>query len=187
MTSTDNDRVILVDEADGETGTLDKLEAHRRGVLHRALSVILADADGNLLLQRRADGKYHSGGLWTNTCCSHPRPGEPVMVAAARRLEEEMGIACGLVPLFAVHYRAPVSNGLIENEFVHVAGGRFDGTPRPNPSEVAAWRWDKPEAIRRDVAADPERYSVWFRKYLDEFGREIGRLAAGAGEGLTQG
>lgn len=180
MTSTDSDRVILVDDADTETGTLDKLQAHRRGLLHRALSVIVARADGQLLLQRRAAAKYHSGGLWTNTCCSHPRPGEPVLVAAERRLEEEMGISCGLSPLFTIHYRARVSNDLVENELVHVFGGHFEGVPRPDPLEVAEWRWATPATIRREVAVNPERYSVWFRKYLDEFGREIARIAADA-------
>lgn len=177
MASTDSDRVILVDESDAELGTLDKLEAHRTGTLHRALSVIVARGNGRLLVHKRAAGKYHSGGLWTNTCCSHPRPGEPVDVAAARRLEEEMGFACPLVPLFTVHYRAEVSNGLIENELVHVFGGRFDGTPHPDPGEVEEWQWRSLDEIREDIAADPDRYSVWFRKYLDEFGREIATIA----------
>lgn len=174
--STDGDRVVLVDAADLETGTMDKLAAHRRGLLHRALSVILVDGGGRLLLQKRAAAKYHSGGLWTNTCCSHPRPGEPVDVAARRRLEEEMGIACSLVPLFVTRYRAPVSNGLVENELVHVFGGRFDDAPDPDPAEVEAWRRAGLDELRADVSAAPERYSVWFRKYLDEFGREIRSL-----------
>ncbi|MCB1495971.1 MAG: isopentenyl-diphosphate Delta-isomerase [Bauldia sp.] len=178
MVSTDSDRVILVDETDREIGTFDKLDAHRAGRLHRALSVIVARADGSLLLQKRAAAKYHSGGLWTNTCCSHPRPGEAVEFAAVRRLEEEMGITCPLTALFTVHYRAEVSNGLIENELVHVFGGRYEGEPHPNPGEVEDWRWLGPEEIREDIAAEPGRYSVWFRKYLGEFGREIGSIAA---------
>lgn len=177
MVSTDSDRVVLVDEADRELGTFDKIEAHRAGMLHRALSVIVARADGSLLLQKRAAAKYHSGGLWTNTCCSHPRPGEAVDIAAARRLEEEMGIACPLTPLFTVHYRADVSNGLIENELVHVFGGRFEGEPNPDPGEVEDWRWLSPRQIRDDVDTQPDRYSIWFRKYLSEFGREIGGIA----------
>ena len=178
MTSTDSDRVILVDAADRDCGTLDKLEAHRRGLLHRALSVIVVSDDGHLLLQRRAAGKYHSGGLWTNTCCSHPRPGEAVSVAARRRLTEEMGFACPLTPLFTVLYRADVSNGLIENELVHVFGGLYQGAPAPDTAEVADWRWASLAEIRGDIATHPERYSVWFRKYLNEFSREIGALAA---------
>ena len=178
MVSTDNDRVILVERDDREVGTLDKLAAHQSGVLHRALSVIVAQSDGSLLLQKRAAAKYHSGGLWTNTCCSHPRPGEAVDIAAHRRLEEEMGFSCPLTPLFTVQYRANVSNDLIENELVHVFGGRFEGEPNPNPTEVEDWRWASPEAIRQDVTAHPDQYSVWFRKYLDEFGGEIGGIAA---------
>ncbi|WP_421726491.1 isopentenyl-diphosphate Delta-isomerase [Bauldia sp.] len=179
MNATDADRVILVDDADREHGTMDKLEAHRRGALHRALSVIVARADGHLLLQRRAAGKYHSGDLWTNTCCSHPRPGEPVAVAAGRRLDEEMGFTCPLRPLFVTHYEAPVSNGLIENEFVHVFGGRFDGEPRPDPAEVSAWRWVAVDDLQRDMAEHPETYTVWFRTYLDAFERDIRSLVAG--------
>ena len=178
MVSTDSDRVILVDETDREIGTFDKLDAHRAGMLHRALSVIVARSDGSLLLQKRAAAKYHSGGLWTNTCCSHPRPGEAVDVAAVRRLEEEMGIVCPLTALFTVHYRAEVSNGLVENELVHVFGGRFEGEPNPNPGEVEDWQWLSPDRIQADVAAEPDRYSVWFRKYLAEFGREIGAITA---------
>jgi isopentenyl-diphosphate delta-isomerase len=177
MISTDSDRVILVNEADDDQGTLDKFEAHRRGALHRALSVIVARADGKLLLQKRASAKYHSGGLWTNTCCSHPRAGEPVDVAAARRLAEEMGFTCPLTPLFTARYRAEVSNGLIENEFVHVFAGTFEGVPDPNPDEVGDWRWASLDEIRDAIAADSDAYSVWFRKYLDEFGREIGAIA----------
>lgn len=169
MGTTDGDLIVLIDEADREVGTLGKIEAHRRGALHRAISVIITHPDGRLLLQRRAEGKYHSGGLWTNTCCSHPRPGETVDVAAARRLQEEMGFACPLHRLFEARYKAPVSNGLVENEFVHVFGGSFAGVPEPDPAEVGGWRLESLAAIEREMAAAPERYSVWFRKYLREF------------------
>ena len=169
MGATDGDLVILVDEDDRETGTLGKLPAHREGLLHRAISVILADGDGRLLLQKRAAAKYHSGGLWTNTCCSHPRPVDAADVAAARRLAEEMGVAVALRPLFTARYRAPVSNGLVENEVVHVFGGRFEGTPLPDPAEVEDWRYAALDAVAKEVAVAPERYSVWFRKYLAEF------------------
>lgn len=169
MGGTDGDLVILVDEDDRATGTLGKLPAHREGLLHRAISVILADGDGRLLLQKRAAAKYHSGGLWTNTCCSHPRPGEAVAVAARRRLAEEMGIDVALRPLFMARYHARVSNGLVENEVVHVFGGRFEGTPLPDPAEVADWRYAALDHVAEDIAAGPERYSVWFRKYLAEF------------------
>jgi isopentenyl-diphosphate delta-isomerase len=121
------------------------------------------------MLQRRAAGKYHSGGLWTNTCCSHPRPDENTADAARRRLEEEMGFTCPLTPLFSTHYRAAVSNDLIEDEVVHVFGGRFDGAPDPDPAEVAEWCWKAPDEIARDISARPDVYTVWFRKYCDQF------------------
>jgi isopentenyl-diphosphate delta-isomerase len=163
------DDVILVDTDDRPLGTMAKLAAHRRGLTHRALSVIVRDRDNRLLLQRRATGKYHSGGLWTNTCCSHPRPGEDTAEAARRRLMEEMGIACPLTLLFSTHYRADVSNDLIEDEVVHVFGGRFDGTPDPDPGEVSDWCWKAANEVARDLDARPELYTVWFRKYRERF------------------
>lgn len=178
------EHVILIDAADHEIGTAPKLDAHRRGQLHRALSVILRDAHGRVLLQRRHVGKYHSGGLWTNTCCSHPRPGEPVEAAARRRLAEEMGIGCALTPLMTVAYRAEVGNGLVENELVHVFAGRFDGPVRPQPQEADGYAWVDAEELAADLAARPWAYSVWFRKYCAEswstiFGAEPwDRLAA---------
>lgn len=163
------DAVILVDADDRPLGTMGKLEAHRRGLRHRAVSVIVRDAKNRLLLQRRALGKYHSGGLWTNTCCSHPRPGEATIEAAERRLVEEMGFACALTFLFATHYRAEVPGGLIEDEIVHVFGGRFDGVPDPDPLEVADWCWKDAEELARDLDLHPERYTVWFREYRRRF------------------
>lgn len=166
---TDGDAVILVNARDRLTGVMGKLEAHQRGFRHRALSVIVRDSPGRLLLQQRAQGKYHSGGLWTNTCCSHPRPGEAADKAAERRLAEEMGIACDLTYLFKTHYSAPVSNDLVENEVVHLFSGRFDGEPSPDPAEVMDWCWKDPSELARDIAERPEAYSVWFRKYCAEF------------------
>ena len=161
--------VVLVDSDDALVRVLGKIEAHQRGILHRALSVSISDSNGRLLLQKRALAKYHSGGLWTNTCCSHPRPGEPVAAAANRRLMEEMGFDCPLTWLFRMQYRAVVSDGLIENEFVHVFGGRFDGVPTPDPGEVENWRWETIETIVDDMAHRPELYSIWFRRYVTEF------------------
>lgn len=163
-----SERIILVDEADREVGTAPKLDGHREGLLHRALSVVVRDPQGRLLLQKRQLGKYHSGGLWTNTCCSHPRPGEPVEQAAARRLQEEMGFACRLLPLMTVTYRADVGNGLIEHELVHVFGGVFAGPVRPEPREADGFEWIAPAALARERAGAPERYSVWFNKYCGE-------------------
>jgi isopentenyl-diphosphate delta-isomerase len=162
------ERVVLVDAGDRRIGTAPKLEAHRQGLLHRALSVIVRDRAGRLLLQQRQARKYHSGGLWTNTCCSHPRPDEPVALAAARRLNEEMGISCPLVPLTTVAYRAEVGGGLVEHELVHVFGGAFEGAVRPDPEEADGFAWVTPDALRADLVAAPARYSVWFRKYCAE-------------------
>jgi isopentenyl-diphosphate delta-isomerase len=170
---TSADEVILVDANDAATGTMGKLDAHRLGRRHRALSVVLRDRAGRLLLQQRAAGKYHSGGLWTNTCCSHPRPGEELADAAVRRLKEEMGIDCSLSLRFSTHYRAPVSNGLIEDEIVHVFVGRFDGAPHPDPAEVAAWRWMAPGEIEAAIDARPDEFTVWFRKFRQEFWAEL--------------
>jgi isopentenyl-diphosphate Delta-isomerase len=163
------DDVILVDEHDRALGTMAKLSAHQRGLRHRAVSVIVRDRNSRLLLQQRAATKYHSGGLWTNTCCSHPRPGEDTLEAASRRLREEMGVACELAFLFSTHYRADVSRGLIEDEIVHVFGGRFDGTPDPDPLEVADWSWQDPDTLARDLDENPEKYTVWFREYCRRF------------------
>jgi isopentenyl-diphosphate delta-isomerase len=167
--ASDHELVVLVDSDDALVGVLGKIEAHRRGALHRALSVSISDSSGRLLLQKRALAKYHSGGLWTNTCCGHPRPGEAVAAAANRRLMEEMGFDCPLTLLFRTHYRAAVSNDLVENEFVHVFGGRFDGVPTPDPGEVEDWHWETIETITDDVARRPELYSIWFRRYVTEF------------------
>lgn len=164
------EHVVLVDEQDRPLGIMEKLAAHREGRLHRALSVILRSRDGRLLMQRRAAGKYHSGGVWTNTCCSHPRPGEDVADAARRRLREEMGIeAQGLVPLFETTYRADVGGGLVEYEYVHVFGAVWDGPCAPAPEEVEDCAWMDATTLRADILARPERYSVWFRQYAEMF------------------
>lgn len=164
------EQVVLVDEQDRPLGVMEKLAAHREGRLHRALSVVLRSPDGKLLMQRRAVSKYHSGGVWTNTCCSHPRPGEAVAEAAVRRLREEMGIGVpGLCKLFETIYRAPVGRGLVEHEYVHVFGGVWDGSCTPDPEEVEDCAWMDAPGLRADMAARPERYSVWFRQYAAAF------------------
>ncbi len=158
--------LILVDSADHEIGTAEKLDAHVRGVLHRAFSIIIWDSKGRMLLQQRDAGKYHSGGLWTNTCCGHPRPQEATSAAALRRLQEEMGFTCELTPLGTISYRAEFANGLIEHELVHVFRGLFDGNVVPNPAEAQAYQWATLEDIRAAIAKAPEDYSVWFRQYV---------------------
>lgn len=157
--------VVLVDEDDCPTGTADKLQAHREGWLHRALSVFIFDSSGHLLLQQRSNDKYHSGGLWSNTCCSHPYPDEPPMAAAQRRLREEMGFSCPLTPVLHFTYQAPVGDGLTEHEYDHVFAGHVSNVGiHPNPDEVADWSWVPISTLRADLAATPSRYTVWFRR-----------------------
>jgi isopentenyl-diphosphate delta-isomerase len=160
--------VILVDRSDRALGSAPKLEAHERGELHRAFSVFVLNARGELLLQRRAGDKYHSGGLWSNTCCGHPRPGEETASAAARRLREEMGFGCELRHLGRFTYRAELGDGLVEHEVDHVFAGRHDGDPRPDPREVEAWRWVSPEALREEIQRDAGRFTPWLAAALDQ-------------------
>lgn len=162
------EHVILVNAADEPVGTMEKMEAHEKGVLHRAFSVFLFNAEGHLLLHQRALSKYHSGGLWTNTCCSHPRPGESVLDAAHRRLMEEMGMAADLSEAFSFLYRAELDHGMIEHELDHVVLGEAVVTPRPNPDEVEAYRYVALDALQDEVAANPERFTEWFKICLPE-------------------
>ena len=162
------DQVILVDRDDREIGVDGKLAAHQSGKLHRAFSIFLFDAQGRVLLQRRAFEKYHSGGLWSNTCCSHPRPGEDANVAARRRLIEEMGIDCDVEHKFDYFYRCEFPNGLVEHEYVYVFFGRYEGEPTPNPAEVGDWKWMDLGDLRADVRTNPSSYSFWLATCLDE-------------------
>jgi isopentenyl-diphosphate Delta-isomerase len=164
------DLVVLVDERDQEVGFARKLAAHQLGQRHRAISVCLIDPQGRMLLQRRAIGKYHSGGLWTNACCTHPRPGEGVQETAERRLLEELGIACGIRFMFRTHYRAPVGKDLVENEIVHLFSGDYDGSVEPNPDEVEEVAWRSHEFLLADLAARPNAYTYWFNHYVRLFG-----------------
>lgn len=162
-----SNQVVLVDTHDAPVGVADKLEAHQEGWLHRAFSVFVFDANGRLLLQQRNSEKYHSGGLWSNTCCSHPFPEEPVAEAAQRRLREEMGFQCPLDPAFRFTYRAVLSDTMIEHEYDHVLIGQAAPTVVPNPDEVQDWTWVAPAALRQDVHAHPEQYTAWFKIVLD--------------------
>lgn len=146
---------------------MEKLEAHRLGKLHRAFSVVLFNPKGEMLLQKRSASKYHSGGLWTNACCSHPQPGEPMKAALQRKLKQEMGI--DLLPDFAFkfHYRAELDNGLIENEVDHVYSGVFDGKPLSNPEEVESWKFENLETIRQRMLSNPEDYTAWFKLIIN--------------------
>lgn len=157
------EQVILVDEQDRATGTMEKLAAHRDGLLHRAISVFIFDDQGRLLLQQRAAHKYHTANLWTNTCCSHPMPGEKALDAAHRRLREEMGMEADLSFAFAFKYRAAFDNGLTEHEIDHVFIGYSNHQPAPNPAEVADYRWLNQTDIERGVNAQPDAYTAWFK------------------------
>lgn len=156
------DFVTLVDEDDRTLGKVEKMAAHRDALLHRACSVVLFNETGELLLQKRNPAKYHSGGLWSNTCCTHPRPGETPLKAAERRLREEMGIDAELRHAFSFVYKADVEEGLVEHEYDHVFVGRWDAPPRPNAREVADWRWATMTDVAADVARNPAAYTRWF-------------------------
>jgi len=165
----EKEQVVLVDEhgvvreSAGEILTLDKDTAHRQGVLHRAVSVFVFNTRGELLLQKRAQQKNHSAGLWTNTCCTHPRKGENPIVAARRRLVEEMGLKCELNEVWSFLYRCKVDNGLIEHEYDHVFVGSSDHDPSPNADEVADWAWMDTDDLGRDLRENPGRFTPWFR------------------------
>jgi isopentenyl-diphosphate delta-isomerase len=161
-----NELVVLVDEQDRELGAMEKLRAHQEGALHRAVSVIILDASGRLLLQQRAAGKYHGARLWSNTACGHPRPGEPPKEAAARRLYEEMGLSCELRAVGTFVYRAAVGE-LIEHEVDHVFVGETLREPLPDPTEVMAWRAIEATHLRRDLQERPDRYTPWLGRVLD--------------------
>ena len=165
--------VILVDENDNPIGTMPKMEAHEKAMLHRAFSVFILNANDEVLLQQRAKDKYHSAGLWTNTCCSHPHPGEDTLGAARRRLKEEMGMEADLQFVFKFMYKAPFDNLLTEHEIDHVFIGKTDELPVINPEEVASYKYMKPEEIKLDMEQNPQSYTVWFRIIFNEFYKEI--------------
>lgn len=157
------EHVVLVDEQDNEVGTCEKLSAHLESKLHRAVSVLLFNNEGKYLLQQRAFNKYHSGGLWSNACCGHPRPGEAAKDCAERRLFEEMGIRCSLAKGFDFIYKADLGEGLTEHEFDHVFIGTFNGDAMPNADEAADWKWMTEEELVKDISENPDQYTYWFK------------------------
>ncbi|MEO8337872.1 MAG: isopentenyl-diphosphate Delta-isomerase [bacterium] len=157
-----DENVVLVDPDDRELGVASKLDAHRDGMLHRAFSVIVFDSSGAMLLQRRSAVKYHSAGLWSNSCCGHPRPGEALQAAAERRLREELGLDVALEHDFAFLYKVELDNGLHEHELDHVFVGRSDAVPVPDPGEVSEWRRVSPATLLPEMADDPAAFSAWF-------------------------
>ena len=160
--------VILVNNNDQSLGAMEKMEAHEKGILHRAISVFVFNHSGEMLLQRRADEKYHSPGLWSNTACSHPRTNEKPFEAAHRRLKEEMGFDCELEEAFSFVYKANVGDGLIEHEYDHVFIGYSDTEPVPDPEEVSDWKYVDFNWLVQDIETNPDNYTVWFRIALAE-------------------
>ncbi len=168
--------VILVDKDDRQTGVAGKMEAHHNGLLHRAVSVFLINTRGEWILQRRALDKYHSNGLWTNTCCTHPYPGETTNDAARRRLREEMGIECNLVDLFSFIYREKLDNELTEHELDHVFFGVTDDIPEINTAEVEEWEAVSFNALQTDIIKDPAGYTFWFKEIYEKVNNSIHQL-----------
>lgn len=164
--------VILVDENDNPVGTMEKLEAHQKGKLHRAFSVLVYNSKGEMLLQKRAQEKYHSGGLWTNACCSHPLPGEKMEDATRRRLREEMGIDLNPKFSYSFIYKTPLDKNLIEHEFDHVYTATFDGEPLINRSEVEDWKFVTMNWLKTDIARNPDHYTFWFKMIVDRAGNQ---------------
>ena len=155
--------VILVDEKDRPVGAMEKMEVHQKALLHRAFSIFIFNSKGEMLLHRRAENKYHSGGLWTNACCSHPKPGEDTLASAQKRLQEEMGISTPLTPAFQFVYKAVFDNGLTEHEFDHVFTGTYEGVIIPDAAEVSDYCYKSIDEIRSSIQSHPQKYTEWFK------------------------
>lgn len=163
------EKVILVDEQNNPIGLMPKLEAHEKALLHRAFSVFVMNQKGEVMLQQRALHKYHSPGLWTNTCCSHQRENETNVEAGKRRLQEEMGFTTELTDVISFIYKAPFDNGLTEHEYDHVLLGYYEENPNINTEEVADWKWELPENIKKDIEQNPQKYTEWFKIIFEKF------------------
>ena len=166
------EKVILVDEQDQEIGEAGKMQAHQEARLHRSFTIFIFNSKGEILLQQRAKTKYHSGGLWSNACCGHPRPGEGTKEAAQRRLREEMGFGCDLEEVLQFTYKVKLDKGLWEHEFDHTFRGVYDGEVNPNPEEVDDFKWVDRETLLRDVKEHPQRYAEWFKIVLPKFDKK---------------
>jgi len=173
--------LVLVDENDEPTGIIEKMEAHEKGLLHRAFSVFLFDDKGRMLLQQRSMSKYHSAGLWTNACCSHPYPGEAVKDAGVRRLQEELNISADIHKAFDFIYHAPFDNGLTEYEFDHVFIGQYAGDINFNRDEVMAVQYMDLDVLQKAIAADPSAYTAWFKIALPRLREYLKLQVAAAG------
>ncbi len=166
---TTEEQVILVNENDEPIGQMGKMQAHEEARLHRAFSIFILNRQNQLMLQQRAGHKYHSPLLWTNTCCSHQRVGETNIEAGKRRLQEEMGFETELKELFSFIYKAPFDNGLTEHEYDHVMVGYYDKSPKINPDEAEAWKWESLDNVRADIQQNPAQYTAWFKIIFDKF------------------
>lgn len=163
------EEVILVNEEDQPIGQMEKMEAHQKGLLHRAFSVLIFNSKDQVLLQKRASSKYHSGSLWTNTCCSHPRPGETVLYAANRRLMEEMGMTADLTERFHFIYKTDLDNDLVEHELDHVLVGQSDDLPKLNSDEAEDFKYIDLETLKQELNSSPENYTVWFKIIMEAY------------------
>lgn len=167
------EKVILVNEKDEQIGLMPKMEAHEKALLHRAFSVFVFNAENELMIQQRALEKYHSPGLWTNTCCSHQREGERNIAAGKRRLQEEMGFSTDLKDTISFIYKAPFDNGLTEHEFDHILIGEYNEEPQINPEEVADWKWISLQDLKKDMAENPKNYTEWFKIIFAKYENHI--------------
>lgn len=163
------EEVILVDENNNQIGTAEKIYAHRHALLHRAFSILIFNKEGEMLLQERASTKYHSGGLWTNACCGHTRPNEPLINAAHRRLGEEMGFDCPLEERFHFIYKVPLDNELSEHEYLTVFKGEYNGNIRPNPEEADGYQWISMQKLKEELETHPKQFTFWFKLIMERF------------------
>ncbi|PKR82166.1 isopentenyl-diphosphate delta-isomerase [Brumimicrobium salinarum] len=176
MKKTGTSNVVLVDEEDNELGTMEKLQAHQEGRLHRAFSVVIFNDQNEMLIHRRAKDKYHCEGLWTNACCSHPRFNESSKEAALRRLQEEMGFTTPIHYFDSFIYKTTFDNGLTEHELDHVFVGRYSNVPKPNPEEVEDFKYINIDLLKKDIQNHPENYTVWFKKIIKDYLNELIKL-----------
>mgnify|MGYP003666343798 CR=1 FL=1 len=167
------EKVILVNENDEQIGLMPKMEAHEKALLHRAFSVFIFNDKNELMLQQRALSKYHTPGLWTNTCCSHQREGESNIEAGTRRLQEEMGFTTDLKETISFIYKAPFDNGLTEHELDHILIGHYDDVPKINPDEVETYKWMTLDAVKKDMVLNPGIYTAWFKIIFEKFYEHI--------------
>ena len=177
------ERVVLVDKVGNEIGNEDKMAAHVNGALHRAFSIFVFNSKGKLLIQQRNRSKYHTPRLWSNTCCSHPRPGEALAQAVPRRLAEEMGFVCDLAEMFSCRYELTLDNNMIEHELNHVFIGFYDGDPVPDPGEVEDWRWQTLQNLCGEVSRSPDSFTPWFKLIIKDYYSLFDKALRGGGAG----